>query len=501
MGVMRFQAFPKGRIVPDDVDRAYLAAADLTPWKCRVQCHADVLSIERGVADSGCLHIPWRVEGRGKVMLTSATLIERERPYHLPVELARGTIQLLRSLMADWQAAGLDIAESLSTRLREAVADFSQAVTTQHDPLISTRHADAAIASALDASDSLAAAYAERALAAREAAGNRHLALAGRWSGPLGSAKEASLILAAFNACVVPFTWRDVEATEGSLHWAEFDEQVQWCHNNGLAMIGGPLVRLDDASLPDWLYLWKGDFENLLSFVGHYVSLVVSRYRGKVCLWQCAARINSGEAMALTEEERLRLAVHVVETTHRLDPRTPAVLVFDEPWAPYMSRRDLALSPYDFADAIVRGGLGLAGLGLEFNLGYHPGGTYPRPVLQLSRMIDLWSILNLPLYVSLTFPSGEGPDALARGKARPLSGVVEGGWTEEAQRILLEQWVPLLAAKPAVQGILWNELRDSRPHEFPHSGLLNAADQPKAALKSLVRLRRERLPNAASRPG
>ena len=29
-------------------------------------------------------------------------------------------------------------------------------------------------------------------------------------------------------------------------------------------------------------------------------------------------------------------------------------------------------------------------------------------------------------------------------------------------------------AKPAVQGVIWNQLRDNQPHDFPHGGLFDA---------------------------
>jgi hypothetical protein len=170
------------------------------------------------------------------------------------------------------------------------------------------------------------------------------------------------------------------------------------------------------------------------------------------------------------------------------------VLFFDQPWAEYMSRRDVVLSPFDFADAIVRAGLGLSGLGLECNLGYDPGGTFPRDLLAVSRLVDQWSQLTVPLHFSLTIPSGEGPDPLARDENRPLPGIVPGGWSEEAQRNLAERLVALLLARPSIQGIVWNAASDAQPHEFPHSGLFGADDRPKPIVDAFTRLRREHVP-------
>ena len=41
------------------------------------------------------------------------------------------------------------------------------------------------------------------------------------------------------------------------------------------------------------------------------------------------------------------------------------------------------------------------------------------------------------------------------------------------QQAWVARFVPLLLAKPMVQGVIWNQLRDSNPHGFPHGGLFD----------------------------
>ena len=50
--------------------------------------------------------------------------------------------------------------------------------------------------------------------------------------------------------------------------------------------------------------------------------------------------------------------------------------------------------------------------------------------------------------------------------------------------------MPLILAKPSVQGVIRHQLHDSRPHEFPHGGLFDEHDQPKPALDTLAAIRR-----------
>jgi hypothetical protein len=49
--------------------------------------------------------------------------------------------------------------------------------------------------------------------------------------------------------------------------------------------------------------------------------------------------------------------------------------------------------------------------------------------------------------------------------------------------------VPLMLAKPSVQGVFWNQLRDNLPHDLPHAGLWNDRRQAKPALRTLAAIR------------
>jgi hypothetical protein len=131
-------------------------------------------------------------------------------------------------------------------------------------------------------------------------------------------------------------------------------------------------------------------------------------------------------------------------------------------------------------------------LGLEINVGYHPGATAHRTPLAFGRLIDTWSLLELPLVISLTVPSSADKDAQANAKTQVLAS--EGSEVSGAtQRAWIERMMPLLLAKTPVQVILWNQLSDAAPHYFPHGGLFDANDQPKPALEALRRIRQQYL--------
>lgn len=486
MGLMRFVVSPPERITEDALGQVYLSGMDRIAWRVQVSVEDGQLVLRRSVSDSCNLHMPWPVEGHGWLTLSTASLMEQPRPYHLPLELARGTVGQLANQLAEWQTMGLQVPEKIINTLSEAMSHFGRAAVGQEDPHAAASLAEKAIRVALDAANLLIATYTDQAIAVRRRPGEKLPTLLGCTLG-LSPPDEATApaFLPSFNAAAVPACWREVEASEGDYRWAGCDQQVEWCTGHGLKVCCGPLLRLDPADLPDWLYLYEEDFQNLLTCVSQFVQAVVTRYRGKVDLWQCAGRLIAAETLSLTEEDKLRLAAHTIELVRSIDPDTPAVVSFDQPWGEYLSRRELDFPPLYFADALVRAGLDLAGVMLEINLGYHPGGTLPRSPLEFSRQLDYWSLLGLPLYVSVTVPSADGDDPLAARRVR----LRPGRWTARAQQAWVARYVPLILSKPAVQGVFWNQLYDSQPHEFPHGGLFDPKQQPKPALGTLASIR------------
>jgi len=482
MGQMCFVVPVPGRISEETARVAYIAGIDRVAWPVRTSLDGDQLVLERSVSDAGNLHIPWKVEGHGLVTLSTASLAERAQPYQLPLELARGLIGQIRDQLSEWRISGLQIPKATEEKISEAMGHLRLSATSQENPPASADSAELAIRAGLDASDTLVAEYVEQSMSAHSGGGEKPTILfGGRLDSSTPDEPIAGQFLSAFNAAMVPLSWRELEASEGHYDWAPCDEQFQWCRAKGLKTCSGPLLHLDAASLPDWLYLWEGDFDEILAFVSEFVTATVKHCRGKVGVWQCAAGLNTSDLLSLSEEEKLRLAARVIELVTELDPDTPAVLCLDGPWAEYMSNRDVDFPPLYFADALVRAGLNLSGLMLSIDFGYHPGGTLPRGPLEFSRQLDYWGIFGLPLLISVSAPSGDREDALARNRVS----LSLSDWTPASQQAWAARYVPLMLAKPYVQGIFWNQLTDSHPHSFPHGGLFDQADVAKPVLNAL----------------
>jgi hypothetical protein len=473
-------------------ERAYLSGMDQIPWPCRSRLQDGRLTIDRNVTESGKFHIPFQVEGRGELMLATGTLMQRDRPYLLEIELARGKLNQVRNQLADWQGMGLTVPPAVEAALRKALAEFSVASTSPEDPARAAECARRAIALGVEAGELLAETYIEQAVAMRTRFSPQLPTLvATKLDHRLLPPAAMAHLQQTFNALNVPLVWRELETKEGEYRWPIYDKQIEWCHEQSVKVFGGPLLLLTDRGVPDWLCLWEGEFEQLLSLAADYVATVIHRYRGKVALWKCAARVNVAEVLSLQEEQKLQLAVRAIEVARQCDPTTPAIICFDQPWGEYLRHSESDLSPLHFADALVRAGLQLSGIGLEINVGYLPDGSTPRDRLDMSKMLDLWSYLGLPLHITLTVPSSEAMDPKSHSHSAPPPGASH--WTPESQAAWVKRYLPLLMAKAYVHSITWNQLSDAEPHEYPHGGLFDATSVAKPTFTALASLRKKYL--------
>ena len=92
-------------------------------------------------------------------------------------------------------------------------------------------------------------------------------------------------------------------------------------------------------------------------------------------------------------------------------------------------------------------------------------------------------MLNLPLHITLAFPSdGENVEAKNPAISKVQTSQWKTDWSEAAQAEWIDLYLPLLLAKPAVTGVYWSRFRDQDARRYPHSGLINLEGQAKQAL-------------------
>ncbi len=149
------------------------------------------------------------------------------------------------------------------------------------------------------------------------------------------------------------------------------------------------------------------------------------------------------------------------------------------------------LGPLHLADYLVRADLGLAGIALEVAPGYSNPGSHIRDLFDFSKLLDLYALLNLPLYIWLTLPSALGPDPLSDPSVRVETDQWPSPPDDSLQANWAARWIALAVAKPFVRSVSWTQPSDASPHLFPHGGLLRPDQSPKPLVGWLKSFRKE----------
>ena len=488
MGLIRFAVHPASLI--DDwpeVYRGYLTGADGRVFSTRIEVDGEIIGCRRTSSESCKFHVAWPVTGFGRPVIATASLPERGEPYLLPVELARGKIVQVRNQASQWELSGMRVPPEFAEPSRLAHRAFAKAASCQERPEAASQLANEALHFACAAAEVLTQGYAEQALLGRlQRFRGLPASIGCELQGSIPNPDANELFTAAFNSATIAVPWRKIEAVEGEYDWGPSDRQLEWCEQQKLMVRGGPLIDLGPEGLPPWLARWEHDIFNLQSFVCDFVETAISRYVGRIRIWEVAARLNTGGALTLTEESRLTLAARVLDVARQVDEEAQLLIRVDQPWGDYQARGQHRLSPLQLVDALLRSGVGLAGVSLELAVGYLPRGSAHRDLLDLSRLIDSWSVLGVPIHATLACPSNNDDDALAgpewevepRMWARPIDDEGQANWVDH----LLE----LLLAKPSIAGVSLTHFSDGDPHSFPQAGLLRTDGTPKPALERII---------------
>src|SRR5437763_2709080 len=138
-----------------------------------------------------------------------------------------------------------------------------------------------------------------------------------------------------------------------------------------------------------------------------------------------------------------------------------------------MARAELTYSPFVFADTLIRAGLKLTALDVEWVMGVTPRGSYCRDLLDASRVLDMYAMLGTPLQVSLGYPSSAAADPLGDPALTAGAGHWRGGFTPAAQADWAADFAAVAVCKPFVRSAYWCQLTAAEGNQFPHCGRLD----------------------------
>ncbi len=508
--VMTFQILVDGKAPPElEVDKMYLTSQEGQPVRARFQYAAEtgLLFCERRGQGLAALNLPWGIRGGGRLIMRTSLVPDREEPYLLTLEMARGHLADLWRKRDDWGYVYGGPTELVEKELRAVKVLLAQAETVQDAPIVASDLAEEALARAVSLGEEMALADAKNGLAARRRRGDlAHVDFGCHWDLADGSPRVRDRFGDTFNSATIPFIWRAIEPREHEYAWKWYDDWVQWHEAKGIVIKGGSLVRFSEPQLPDWVWIWENDFETIRDSVFDHIEQCVRRYRGRVDYWDAVTGLHVENCMNFSLDRIIEITRVCCHAVKRTDPAAKVVLDLLYPWGEYYAVNQRSIWPYHYAEMCINAGVVFDVVGLQVFAGTAGQGYDCRDMLDLSDMLDHFGSLGKPVHVTAVgVPSAMTPDPEAAiggvNHKAGAGGVWHKLWDESVQSDWVDEFYRIAIGKPFVTAISWRDFSDHQPHYFPHGGLLRKDLHPKIAYHRLAGLRQEIWPQAGGGQG
>jgi hypothetical protein len=435
----------------------------------------------------------WDVPGLGTYHLETTRLQHRDKPYNLNLELARARLMKIVQKQEDWNLFDFPKAERFIQRFRESQSMLADALGLLHQPLEAARLADQSLAIGLDLSEQLAAFHGELLINRRRQANAFVKHIVGcRVDPTIPNQKYRDTLTSSFDYAVLPIRWKQLQPQEHAFDAGPIDEWMDLLSQKRLPIIAGPLIDLTDGEVPDWMYIWEHDFDTMRELVYEYVQKIVTRYRRSVAVWNVCAGLHTNSVFTLSFEQIIELTRLLIAQVKTLLPSARTLVTIKYPFGEHHARSRGSVPPMLYAEMVAQAGIAFDAFGLEYEMGVPSPGMYTRDLFQFSGMLDKFSTLGRPLFLtSLGVPGRSTPDPHDRSEGK-LDPILAGKWKRPWDAELQAEWLTaayrIALSKPYIESIAWGTLADINP-TLPAGGLLDDLLKPKPAFAAITGLR------------
>lgn len=437
-------------------------------------------------SETAGLALLWPIEGFGRIMLPTTCLPERDRPYCLNVEVARARLMQTISRREDWSMfEGTAELEDISKQAQDL---FIQAVQHMNDPGRASQLADSSLRKAMVFSEKLSTTQAEALFKTRIKGNGLGRACLGCHIEPrrIGQAGYVDNLAQIADFAVIPVNWAEIEAKEGVFDFALLDKCVQELTRKRMILGMGSLLRFTKDALPAWLRDGKISFTKVREAAYRFVTEVVSRYRRNVNRWFVISGLNAFNHFGLSVEQVLEMTRAANMAVKSINSRAFRLIEVTNLWGEYYATTPNSIAPVAYMDMIVQSGITFDAFALQMRFGKNQSGLHVRDMMQISSLLDYFSMMGKPLYVTgVEIPSRNGTGA-CDGR---VAGVWHKEWDTKRQALWLDQFHGIALSKPCVDAVVYGSLADSENSAVPSSGLLTDGLEPKDAFRILRRLR------------
>jgi hypothetical protein len=452
-----------------------------------------LLVVERSDDYPIAVGLMWDLGPLGEYHMETTRLQHRERPYILNVELARFRLMKIVQKQEDWNLFDFPKSEVFQEQFRQAQELFADALGKLEEPEAASRLADEALMRSVDLSEQLAQFHCDLLLNRRRAAGQfvRHI-FGCRIDSQVQNQRYRETVSTAFDYAVVPMPWKQMQPEEGGFSTEAVDNWIEALSRRRTPIIAGPLIRLDEADVPDWLFIWEHDFETLRELAYEYVQKIVQRYRKAVGVWNVVSGLGTNALFPLGFEQIVELTRLLIAQVKNLIPNARTLVTIPHPFGEYHATQSPSVPPMLYAEMVAQAGINFEGFGVEIEMGVPAPGMFTRDLFQLSGMLDRFSTLGKSLFLTAVSAPGRStpdPDDRSEGRLDPgQAGRWRRPWDPQLQAEWMEAVYRLALSKPFVESIAWGNLADIN-QTLPAGGMLDDMLQPKPVFQKLQEMR------------
>jgi hypothetical protein len=496
--MLNFLVYSDGKAVQHwPLRETHLLGPDGNPVRCSVSFDRGQIVVDKREAGSGALGLLHPAGELGELVLQTCLLPEREEPYLLRVELARHQVMLLYTKLEEWGLFDLQPDHPVTPRKELARTKFIEALCRQPEsPATADTLAQQALEAAIDAGEELALAHGEALI-------HRRRAIGGTGQVPIGCGVPLSeptrriqtAVGANFDQLHLPTSWQVLAPEEGNYQWGPLDHWMRWAGRHRLPITAGPLVSFEPGYAPDWLYIWEHDYDTVRDLIYEHVERLVKRYANVVRTWNVASGLHINRHFGFNFEQIVDLTRMAAILVKKLAPNSRVAIEIREPFGEYYSSNQRSIPPTMYTDLLLQAGIDFDVLALEYLMGQARPGQYPRDLMQISSMLDLYGTLGKPLALTTAVPSQPVTSAMIAapdGAEQPVDdhcGHWRRPWSTTVQSHWLEAILQVAIGKPYIDSITWKTLLDHPQMALPLSGLVTEDWQPKPAYRRLTSFR------------
>lgn len=428
---------------------------------------------------------PWGVAGKGRVLLKSATLSPDFSPYSLLVELARGKIHQVYSIVSDMGYRGLKIGNLAPKLIAEASDSLGKALCATSIMGCST-YSEEALQLCSEAADAYLDDYQSHLIALKtQGVGKVDTALSFTLRGRIPGPEQAAVLRQAFSGVSISIPWSRLQPAKGTWDWEPLDSALAWARSHGFSITIGPILTPDTQLIPTWLMDSKIEINSVAAHVARFIDQLLKRYMslGFVGRFNIINSGNVAQVGELTEDEWLRLSWQALDAAKQVDATNEITMGIRQPWGEIMAKEARDHNPANYLDTLVRSVGNISSVEIEALTGSIAGATHRRDSLDYYRLPEIYyGISQKPIKMVLAIPSEPSePDGSCQND--PAS--------SQLQAKFMHRLGSIFAASPYVNEIRWHQTCDDDPGGVPGAGLFDAKGTPKPVLQSCIRLREE----------